>query len=106
MSAWYVWSALGLYPVHPAGGLYVFGSPVIDDALLQLPGGRSFHVQVKNNSAANKYIQRIMLNGKPYSKSFIRHKDVMNGGELVIEMGKKPSKTWGVKPADRPYSAK
>jgi predicted alpha-1,2-mannosidase len=106
MSAWYIFSALGFYPVHPAGGLYVFGSPVIDDALIHLPGGKTFHIQVKNNSSSNKYIQRIILNGKPSLKSYILHNDIMKGGEMVIEMGKKPSASFGVSRTDRPYSVK
>jgi len=104
MSAWYIWSALGLYPVHPANGLYVFGSPVIDDAVIQLPAGKTFHITVKNNSAQNKYIQRIFLNAKPWSKAFLLHSEIMRGGELIIEMGPHASKTWGVASADRPYS--
>jgi predicted alpha-1,2-mannosidase len=104
MSAWYAWSALGLYPVHPANGVYVFGSPVIDDAILSLPGGKKFHISVKNNNAVNKYIQRISLNAKPYTKSYLLHSAIMDGGELQIEMGPRPSAGWGVKPADRPYS--
>ncbi|MEO5682154.1 MAG: GH92 family glycosyl hydrolase [Chitinophagaceae bacterium] len=104
MSAWYIWSAMGLYPVNPANGMYVFGSPLINDAVLTLPGGKTFHTTVKNNSPLNKYIQRITLNGRPYTKSFILHQDIMNGGELGIEMGRRPSKTFGVALADRPYS--
>jgi len=104
MSAWYIWSVLGFYPVHPANGLYVFGSPAVNDAVIGLPGNKSFHLSVKNNSAVNKYIQRITLNGQPYTKSFILHRDIMNGGTLVIEMGPKPSAKWGVSQADRPWS--
>jgi predicted alpha-1,2-mannosidase len=106
MSAWYIWSALGLYPVHPANGVYVFGSPVMDDAVLKLPGEKRFHLLVKNNSPLNKYIQRVTLNAKPYTKSFILHQDIMEGGEMTIEMGARPSKTWGVRLADRPYSVR
>jgi predicted alpha-1,2-mannosidase len=104
MSAWYIFSALGIYPVNPANGLYVFGSPVIDNATLHIGERKTFSIQVKNNSAANKYIQKITLNGKPYSKSYLLHKDIMRGGNLVMEMGSTPSSTWGVRPADRPYS--
>ncbi len=104
MSAWYIWSAMGMYPVHPANGVYVFGSPVIDDALIRLPGDKTFHIAVKNNSAVNKYIQRIQLNSRPYSKSYLLHRDIMAGGDLIIEMGAKASKTWGILPANRPYS--
>ena len=106
MSAWYIWSALGFYPVNPFNGVYVFGSPVINDAVIKLPGGKTFHVAVKNNSHPNKYIQRISLNAKPYTKSFLLHEDLMNGGEMIIEMGAKPSKTWGIPAVDRPFSVK
>jgi len=106
MSAWYIWSALGFYPVNPANGVYVFGSPVINDAVIKLPGEKRFHLLVKNNSPLNKYIQRVTLNARPYTKSFILHQDMMAGGEMTIEMGDKPSKIWGVNLADRPYSVK
>lgn len=104
MSAWYIFSALGFYPVNPSNGVYVFGSPVIDEATIALPGGKTFRVVVRNNSGANKYIQKITLNGKSYTKSFISHRDITAGGLLQLEMGAKPSAQWGVKPADRPYS--
>ena len=102
MSAWYILSALGFYQVHPANGIYVFGSPVIDEATLQLEKGKTFHIVVKNNNSSNKYIQRMNLNGKGYSKSYITYNNIMKGGELVIEMGATPSKTWGVNFSDRP----
>lgn len=104
MSAWYIFSALGFYPVNPANGLYVFGSPIVDEATIQLGKGKTFSIEVKNNSAQNRYIQKLTLNGKPYPKSYLLHKDIVNGGSLVIEMGSTPSSTWGVHPADRPYS--
>lgn len=104
MSAWYVFSALGFYPANPANGLYVLGSPVVDAATLQVGNGKVFSVRVLNNSAQNKYIQRVTLNGKPYSKSYLLHRDIMAGGNLIIEMGSKPSATWGVRSEDRPYS--
>ncbi len=106
MSAWYIWSALGLYPVNPANGVYAFGSPVINDATITLPNNNTFHIAVKNNNRYNKYIQRVTLNAKPYTKAFILHETIMNGGELVVEMGSKPSKTWGTSLEDRPYSVK
>lgn len=104
MSAWYVLSAIGFYPANPANGLYVFGSPVINEATINVGHGKKFHVVVKNNSPANKYIQHITLNGAESKKSYIAHKDVANGGELVIVMGDKPGTNWGVDKADRPVS--
>lgn len=104
MSSWYVFSAMGFYPVNPANGTYVFGSPLINDAVISLPGNKKFHIKVQGNSKDNKYIQKALLNGKPYKKSYLRHKDMVAGGELTLFMGYKPSATWGVNPADRPRS--
>ncbi|MFM8434703.1 MAG: GH92 family glycosyl hydrolase [Planctomycetia bacterium] len=104
MSAWYVFSALGLYPVNPAAGVYVFGSPVVDEATIALPGGRSFTIVARNNSPANLYIQSAELNGKPYGKSYITHPDIIAGGELAFVMGPEPNEAFGSAPADRPQS--
>lgn len=104
MSAWYIWSALGFYPVNPASGIYVFGSPVVQDAVIRVPDNKTFHLIVKNNSAKNKYIQKVTLNGASYPHAYILHADIMQGGELQLEMGAKPSKTWGVKNISRPVS--
>lgn len=95
MSAWYVFSALGFYPVNPANGIYIFGSPLVDEALIST-GGKQFKVEVINNGAENKYIQKVMLNGKTYTHSYLRHADVVSGGHLVMYMGSAPSKDWGV----------
>nr|WP_121270532.1 GH92 family glycosyl hydrolase [Pedobacter schmidteae] len=102
MSAWYVYSALGFYPVNPANGVYVFGSPTVNDAVISLPGGKKFELKVVDNNRQNKYIQRVELNGKPYPKSYLLHADLVKGGKLVLFMGSKPSPTWGTAPADRP----
>jgi predicted alpha-1,2-mannosidase len=104
MSAWYIFSALGFYPVNPSNGLYVFGSPVVNKATLTLNNGKTLQINVKNNSASNKYIQRISFNSKPFTRSYISHQDLMKGGILQIEMGSRPSKTWGVNKKDWPYS--
>lgn len=106
MSAWYVFSALGFYPVNPANGAYVFGTPLVKSATIHLPANKKFDIRVIDNSVANKYIQRITINGKPYNKSFILHKTIVNGGEMQIYMGDTPSKTWGVNAADLPVSTK
>ncbi len=104
MSAWYVLSSLGFYQVNPANGMYVFGSPVVDEATLRLANDKTFQIIMKNNSAINKYIQHISLNGKAYNRSFILYKDIMAGGKLVITMGAEPSATWGVAKDARPSS--
>ncbi len=102
MSAWYVMSALGFYPVHPAGGIYVFGSPLFDEASINVGNGKHFVMKVKNNSLRNRYIQKIKLNHTKYTRAYISYSDIMNGGELEIVMGKKPSATWGIAVNDRP----
>ena len=104
MSSWFVLSSVGFYPVNPAKGLYVFGSPLFDKASLQVQGGKIFTVQTINNSAENKYIQSITLNGKAYTKSYIRHADILKGGTLTIKMGNKPNYDFGKPAADRPNS--
>jgi predicted alpha-1,2-mannosidase len=95
MSAWYILSSFGFYPVFPASGEYVFGSPLFDKATINLPGGKKFSVEATNNSPENIYIQQVELNGKPYTKGSINHKDIVNGGLLKIVMGNKPNKNFG-----------
>jgi predicted alpha-1,2-mannosidase len=104
MSAWHVFSALGFYPLNPANGTYVFGSPAVNKATITLAAGKTLTIVAKNNSSANKYIQKVTLNGKDYPKSYITHQELVQGGQLEFEMGDKPSPTWGVAPADRPKS--
>jgi predicted alpha-1,2-mannosidase len=91
MSAWYVWSAMGLYPVNPASGQYVLGSPLVDKAVLPLANGKTFTIVAQNNNRENKYVQKIKLNGKPYEKAFITHADILKGGALVFIMGNLPN---------------
>ncbi len=95
MSAWYIFSALGFYPVFPASQEYVLGSPLFDQATINLPGGKKFTVEAVNNSPENIYIQQVEWNGKIQSKCTINHKDIMKGGLLKIGMGNKPNKNFG-----------
>lgn len=95
MSAWYVLSALGFYQVEPAGGKYILGSPIVDEAVIKVKDNKTFKIVAKNNSAANKYIQSASLNGSPYDKYYIDFKDIAAGGTLELTMGDKPSETWG-----------
>jgi predicted alpha-1,2-mannosidase len=104
MSAWYIFSALGFYPENPSNGMYVFGSPIVNEATMKVGYGKTFSLSVKNNTKTNKYIQSITLNGKPYTKSYIMHSELIKGGTMTIQMGAKPSAVWGIKQADRPYS--
>ena len=89
MSAWYVLSSLGMYEAEPAGGRYWFGSPLFDRAEIAVPGG-TFTIVAENNSSENKYIRRVWLNGRPYTKPWIGHEEVMAGGELRFEMDDEP----------------
>ena len=92
MSSWYILSSLGFYEVEPASGRYWFGSPIFDKAEIATAGGR-FTIIAEGNSAENRYIQSISLNGKAYTKGYIEHKDIAAGGELIIRMGAEP-KVW------------
>jgi predicted alpha-1,2-mannosidase len=87
MSAWYILSALGFYQVEPAGGKYIFGSPVIDEAIIRVGNGKTFTITAKNNSKENIYIQNVFLNGKPYNEYYISFKEIAKGGHLEFEMG-------------------
>ena len=104
MSAWYILSSLGFYQVAPAGGDYIFGSPLVDEAIVDLGAGKTLRIVAKNNSAENMYIQSVTLNGKPHTKSFITFDEIVAGGELVYTMGNTPS-DFGIKAEDRPVSA-
>ncbi|MBP3943137.1 GH92 family glycosyl hydrolase [Sphingobacteriaceae bacterium WQ 2009] len=104
MSAWAVWSMIGMYPVAPAGGEYVFGSPTVTEATIQVGPQKKFTIKAENNSKENIYIQSIRLNGQAYSKTFIRHEDLLKGGELIFKMGAKPNKKFGKDKATWPSS--
>ena len=93
MSSWYIFSALGFYPVNPAQGIYAFGSPIMDSATIHLENGKTFSMEALNNSSENKYIQFITLNGELITRNYITHKDIVEGGALVFEMGPLPNKT-------------
>ena len=101
MSAWYIFSAMGFYPVNPASGLYVFGSPLLKHTVLNLDNGKKFTINVTN--AGKPYIQSVKLNSQPYTKTYIRHADIEQGGKLEFVMGDEPNKEWGISNADRPF---
>lgn len=103
MSTWYVLSALGFYPVNPVGGTYVLGSPLVNKATIH-SGNKTFTIEVENSGRNNAYIQSITLNGKTYPYSFLLHKDILAGGELIIKMGNQPNAKWGVENKYRPRS--
>lgn len=94
MSAWYVFSAMGFYPVNPADGRYIIGSPAFDECTLKLGGDKEFRIETVRKSAEDIYIQSVTLNGKRYNDCFITHEDIVNGGTMVFKMGRRPS-GWG-----------
>ena len=94
MSAWYVFSAMGFYPVNPADGRYIIGSPLMDECTLKLAGNKEFRIRTIRKSPDDIYIQSVTLNGKKYNNFFITHQDITNGGTILFKMGKKPS-GWG-----------
>ncbi len=104
MSAWYVLSAAGFYPVTPGSTVYAIGSPLFPEMRFNLENGKSFVVRAGDVSSRNVYIQSATLNGKPYNKSFILHDDLMAGGELVFRLGPQPNLRWGTGSGNEPVS--
>ena len=102
MSAWYVLSAMGFYSVTPGLPYYVIGIPLFEKIIINLENGKKFTIIAKNISDKNFYIQSAVLNGKPYSKSYIDYKDILKGGRLVFTMGEKPNKKWGAEEKNIP----
>ena len=96
MSAWYIMSSLGFYPVFTASGQYVLGSPLFDKITINHENGKKFTIEAINNSSENIYIQSVELNGKKYDLAYITHQDIMQGGKLVIKMGCTPNYNWGL----------
>ncbi|MEG1749092.1 MAG: GH92 family glycosyl hydrolase [Tannerellaceae bacterium] len=94
MSAWYVFSAMGFYPVNPVSGRYEIGSPLFTSAKMKLGNGKTFTVLAPATTHQNIYIQSIKLNGQPYDKSYITHEQIMSGATLEMEMGSQPGKVW------------
>ena len=92
MSAWYIFSSMGFYPVNPANSVYCFGSPQLEKATIHMVDGKQFQVKTNNAGLENIYIQKIVLNGKPYKKNYITHSDILKGGLIEFFMGKTPNK--------------
>jgi len=95
LSSWYVFSALGFYPLCPGYPFYVIGSPIFDSATLDLGDGKFFKVLASNVSNRNKYIQSAKLNGKQLDRPWFTHSELMYGGELILNMGPRPNRDWG-----------
>ena len=104
MSAWYVFSAMGFYPVCPGTNEYVIGSPVLTEALIHLENGKIFKIKSENLNDKNIYIQSMLLNGEKYDKLFLRHEEIINGGEFIFIMGPEPNKQLGQEEESMPYS--
>jgi len=93
MSAWYILSSMGFYPVNPVGGIYNIGSPLVHKASIELSDNKKFEVEVKNQSEQNIFIQSITYNEKPLNEPVLNHNQIIKGGKLVFTMGNKPNKT-------------
>jgi predicted alpha-1,2-mannosidase len=104
MSAWFVFTALGFYPVAPASNEYVIGRPFLERATLNLPNGKRFFIIAENLNDEHPYIGTVTLNGKPLTRSFIRHEQIVAGGELRFVMQAQPNKSWASSPTSRPFS--
>ena len=103
-SAWYVFSALGFYPVCPASCEYALGSPLFDKAVIHLPSGKDITVKAKNNSADNVYVQNLKIGSRRWKRNFVRHEDLLKGTVLKFRMSSEPDKSRGTAPDDAPYS--
>jgi predicted alpha-1,2-mannosidase len=108
MSAWYVFSAMGFYPVAPGQNIYAIGSPLFSKVTIHLDKAFNiagkFIIEARNNSGRNKYIQSATLDGKPLNRPWFDHSEIKNGGKLVFMMGCEPNKEWGSSPEAAPPS--
>ena len=91
MSAWYLFSSLGFYPVAPGSDRYALGSPAIKRAVLKLENGRTLTIEALNQSDKNVYVQKVVVNGKTLDRSYLTHAEIMNGGKIVFQMSDRPA---------------
>lgn len=103
-SAWYVFSALGFYPVTPASDQYVIGAPLFKKAVISLDGGKKISIFADGNSSENRYIRSAIKNGKTFTENFLNHSEITQGTEIRFEMSDRPNLTKGVSDSDAPYS--
>ena len=94
MSAWYVFSAMGFYPVNPVSGEYEIGTPLFPEIQMHLDNGKTFTVLAPGVGRENIYIQSVKVNGQPYDKSYITHRQIMDGATVEFEMGPEPGNIW------------
>tara|TARA_B100001248_G_scaffold81915_1_gene59643 strand:+ start:201 stop:3188 length:2988 start_codon:yes stop_codon:yes gene_type:complete len=104
MSSWYVFSAMGFYPVTPGQNIYAIGTPIFDEVTINLNNINTFKIKAKNASSINKYIHSATLNGSNYSKSYISHEQIVEGGVLEFKMNSKPNTSWGQSRDSKPMS--
>jgi predicted alpha-1,2-mannosidase len=104
MSAWYILSALGFYPVDPVSGNYIVGSPLFDHATVELGGGKKLDIEVRRKDPEHQYVQAFSLNGKPQQRAWFNHEDIAQGGKLVFEMGSEPNPNLGSEATAAPPS--
>lgn len=104
MSAWYIFTAMGFYPVCPGSEQYVLGAPYLPEMKLSLPNGKTFEIKAPKVSDKNRYVKSVKLNGKPYGKLYIDHSDIVAGGVLEFEMSSTPNRKRGLAASDKPYS--
>ena len=103
-SAWYVFSAMGFYPVTPAVDEYVLGAPLFKKITVTLENGKTVEIDAPDNSSKNRYVESMQMNGKTYDKNFLKYEDLMKGAKISYEMGDEPNKERGTKDEDFPYS--
>ncbi len=105
MSAWYVLSAMGFYPVTPGDGKYILGTPIFDKVKINLENGKTFIVNANRNKDENFYVQHVKLNAVNYSKTYLLHEDILKGGMMEFHLGSQPNKLRGSSTADMPVNA-
>ena len=103
-SAWYVFSAMGFYPVCPGSGEYVLGTPYFDRLTLHLENGKDVSIIAQNNSKTNRYIDQMSMNGQKYTKNYVTHNDLLQGANFTFVMSSKPNLQRGTADSDAPYS--
>ena len=104
MSAWFIFSSMGFYPVNPANGEYIFGTPLFDEVRINLENGKTFTIKSNRSNTAAKYIASVLLNSKAHTKSYFLHKDIINGGEISFKLSQLPNKKFGSVTPDLPLS--
>lgn len=104
MSAWYLFSVMGFYPVCPGTDQYVLGAPYLPYVKLKLPNGKTLEIKAPGVSDKKRYVQSLKLNGVSYDKMYITHADILKGGVLEFKMASSPNKRRGLSAEDKPYS--